>query len=74
VGGWRLRVPACLPAGPACRQAWQAGRQTGGDYDVLREWLEAHDKNYVLCVPMKEYIKYNDLSADRQVSGYVLAV
>ena len=30
-----------------------------GDYDVMREWLEDSKKCYVLCVSMKEYVKYD---------------
>jgi SRSO17 transposase len=38
---------------------WVTGDCAYGDYDVMREWLEETGKCYVLCVSMKEYVKYD---------------
>jgi SRSO17 transposase len=38
---------------------WVTGDCAYGDYDVMREWLEENGKSYVLCVSMKEYVKYD---------------
>ena len=38
---------------------WVTGDCAYGDYDVMREWLEENKKSYVLCVSMKEYVKYD---------------
>lgn len=38
---------------------WVTGDCAYGDYDVMREWLEENKKCYVMCVSMKEYIKYD---------------
>ena len=38
---------------------WVTGDCAYGDYDKMREWLEENKKCYVLCVSMKEYVKYD---------------
>jgi len=38
---------------------WVTGDCAYGDYDVMREWLEDKKKCYVMCVSMKEYVKYD---------------
>ncbi|MCL2775996.1 MAG: IS701 family transposase [Oscillospiraceae bacterium] len=38
---------------------WVTGDCAYGDYDAMREWLENNGKCYVLCVSMKEYVKYD---------------
>jgi SRSO17 transposase len=40
---------------------WVTGDCAYGDYDVMREWLEDNGKCYVLCVSMKEYVKYDGM-------------
>ena len=35
---------------------WVTGDSVYGDYRSIRIWLEAEDKNYVLCVSGKEYV------------------
>jgi len=38
---------------------WVTGDCAYGDYDVMREYLENNGKCYVMCVSMKEYVKYD---------------
>lgn len=35
---------------------WMAGDCAYGDYRAIRQWLEEHEKSYVLCVSGKEYL------------------